>query len=89
MTDKPRKPLAEQMRTLDDPASVLEATGEPVIGVVPHVPPSGPYPIVSKPRNPYRLPTGYWCMDLDKHPNRWRRFWAWVLLGYVWHPYRD
>jgi hypothetical protein len=78
MTDKPRKTLQEQLRTLD------EASREPD-----PIPPSGPYPIVSKPRNPYRLPTGYWCMDIDKHPNLWRRFWAWALLGYVWHPYRE
>ena len=74
---KERKTLQEQLRTLDE-ASAL-----------PPVPSSGPYPIVSAPRSQYRLPTGYWCMDLDRPPNRLRRFLAWVLLGYFWHPYRD
>lgn len=73
---KERKTLQEQLRTLD------EAQHDPI-------PSSGPYPIVSRPRSQYRLPTGYWCGDLDKHPNIFRRFCAWLLLGYSWHPYRD
>jgi hypothetical protein len=72
--------LRDRFRTLDDPAdAVFEAA-----------PPSGPYPFpVESDQRRWKLPVGYWRVDLAKRPGLWRRFWAWALLGYRWHHYSD
>jgi hypothetical protein len=75
-SDDPR----DQFRTLDDPP---ERAAEAA-------PPAGPYPIPKRMDDPrWQLPVGYWRVDLRKRPGPWRRFWAWVLLGYRWHHYSD
>ena len=76
MTEKTRKTLLEQFRTLDDP----------------ELPPSvGPYPVQPLPaeRQQWKIPAGHWRSDLSRRPNAWRRFWTWALLGWRWHQYPE
>lgn len=74
MTEKPRKPLAEQFRTLDE--------------LPPSAGPYPVQPLPMQPQL-YRLPAGFWKSDLSRRPNAWRRFWTWALLGWRWHQYPE
>ena len=77
LSDDPR----DQFRTLDDPP---ERASEAA-------PPTGPYPfpVIRSDQERWKLPVGYWRVDLRKRPGLLRRFWAWALLGYRWHHYSD
>lgn len=72
MTDRGKKPLSEQFRTLDEPAPRIQHDVRQV---------------VMTNAQPWSPPAGFWETDASYTPSAWQRFWARVLLGWNWRPF--